>query len=304
MRKQKLEIVKKCDLCDFTKTRLFIETVDRNYKTGNFTYIQCTNCKLVWLSPRPIQSELNKYYPNVYRAYQPYIKPSLIQRVVRSFISNTMISKFFIKDTLFHLKNKGKILDVGCASGQYMHILNSWGWESYGVEISEKAVKTGLKSGLKMLKQGTLRSAKYQSNFFDAVRFSHVMEHVPSPRLELQETFRVLKVNGKVIILIPNIDSLFFRLFRSYWYPLEAPRHFYHYSPKTINKFLQKTGFKDIEINFTQSPYSLIRSLKYVFGLKNVEKRYGIIMYPLAVIMRLFNIFKISDSLEVVATKK
>lgn len=304
MKKGKLELVGECDLCGLSETRQFIKTKDRNYGSGTFTYIQCVKCKLVWLSPRPIQSELYKYYPNVYRAYQPSIAPTFTQSIVRSFISNDLVSRFFIKDRLFHWKNKGKILDVGCASGQYMHILNSWGWDSYGVEISERAVKAGLKSGLKKLKQGTLRSAKYQANYFEAVRFSHVLEHVPSPKLELRETLRVLKPKGKIIILIPNIDSLFFRIFRSFWYPLEAPRHFYHYSPETISKYLRKIGFKNVQVSFVQSPYSLVRSLKYVYGIKNVEKRYGIVMYPLALIFRLFNILKISDSLEVVAVKK
>lgn len=300
-----LEKISTCDLCKYTKPALFLTAPDRNYQTGIFNYVKCPKCGLVWLFLRPKAKVLSRYYPKIYRAHIGGQKTSQLQLLVRQLIyKNNFVAKIFIKDQLFFWHKKGKILDVGTGNGKYLEILRGWGWDSYGLEISKDVVKEAQKSGIKNIKEGILLTSKYHNSGFDVIRFSHVMEHVPSPKKELLKTHQLLKKNGKVVILIPNIQSLLFKIFKSYWYPLDPPRHFYHYTPQTIERYLRETGFKDTEIKFTQSPYTFIRSLQYLRGKEKVEKRYGLLVYPLAFLMRGLDILKISDVMEIVATKK
>lgn len=299
------EEINLCDLCGSKNTKIFLLTEDRNYQTGKFTYIKCENCGLVWLSLRPRQNVLSKYYPKIYKAHLNTKQPSIFKKKVRSLIySNVFLSKLLIKDQLFFWKNKGKILDVGTGNGAYLEVLKGWGWDSYGLEISKETVINAKKSGIQNIEQGVLLTSKFPNEYFDAVRFSHVMEHVPSPKKELDKTNKLLKKNGKVIILIPNINSLFFYLFRSYWYPLDPPRHFYHFTPESIKSYLYQTGYRNIQIRHTQSVYTFIRSFQYLMGRKRVEKRYGILIYPLSFLMKFIDLLKLSDVIEVVATKK
>lgn len=294
-----------CDLCKYDKPDPFLTAPDRNYQSGIFKYIKCPRCSLIWLSPRPKSKVLSRYYPKIYRAHLGTEKASQLQLLIRKLIyKNNLVAKIFIKDQLFFWQKKGKILDVGTGNGKYLEILRGWGWDSYGLEISKDVVKEAQKNGIKNIEEGVLLTSKYPNSSFDVIRFSHVMEHVPSPRKELIKTHQLLKKNGKVVILIPNIQSLFFKVFKTYWYPLDPPRHFYHYTPQTIEKYLGETGFKEIEIKFTQSPYTFIRSLQYLSGKKRVEKRYGLLVYPLAFLMRVLDILKTSDVMEVIATKK
>lgn len=305
MIKKDFEEVNTCDLCGSKSSMLFLSTEDRNYQTGKYTYLKCQDCGLVWLSPRPKQAALAKYYPKIYRAHQTAGIPSISKKFIRSIIyKNGFISRLLIKDQLFFWKYKGKILDVGTGNGSYLEVLRGWGWDSYGLEISKETVLNAKKSGIQNIEQGVLLTSKFPDEYFDTIRFSYVMEHVPSPKKELDKTNKLLKKNGKVLILVPNINSLFFYLFRSYWYPLDAPRHFYHFTPKTITNYLENSGFCNIQIKYNQSAYTFIRSLQYLLGRKRVEKRYGIFIYPLSLLIRVLDILRLSDVMEVVATKK
>src|SRR3989344_8379087 len=169
-----LEQVSNCDLCSSTKFKLFLKTPDRKHQTGVFTYVKCQNCNLIRLNPRPKQLEIGKYYPKIYRAYQVVIKPNKLQKLVRFILKkNNILAKVLIKDKLYFWKTKGKILDVGAGNSQYLEILEDWGWDAYGVEINPTAVAEAKKRGLKKIEHGTLFSAKYHSNYFNVVRFSH-----------------------------------------------------------------------------------------------------------------------------------
>lgn len=292
-----------CEICGSKMTKLFIAVPDRNYKTGIFTYIQCLRCEYIWLSPQPKKRYLNKFYPASYRAYRPIEKLSSVQKIVRQAINKYLrLAHILIKDPLFFWK-KGKILDVGAGSGHYLHILNTWGWNAYGVEVNKKAVKEGKKYGIRNLKEGEVHSLKLKSNSFDVVRYSHVLEHVSSPRKELREIQRILKPKGSIIIYIPNIRSLFFRIFRSYWYPLEAPRHLSQFSDKTIKKILESEHFTNIKIHYLQSPFPIFWSIAYLFGKKNVEKRIAILGFPFGILLKFVAFFKRTDTIEVIAQK-
>lgn len=300
----KIELVVACDVCGSKKYKSFIEAPDRNYKTGTFTYVQCIKCKLVWLNPRPSKNSILNYYPKVYRAYKPNVTNlNILQRFVRSSImANNFIAKLLVKDPLFFIK-KGKLLDVGCGSGKYLNILKGWGWKTYGVEINSKAAFWANKINCGNVETGDLFSGRYKSNYFNVVRFSHVLEHVPSPTAELKETRRILKKNGHVVIQIPNIDSLFFNIFRSNWYQLDAPRHLYHFSSRNLTKLLKKTGFRNIRITYQQSPYSLYRSLLYLNNKSNVETRNYFITIFGGLFIKILNPLHVSDMLYVTARK-
>src|SRR5262249_8349053 len=57
------------------------------------------------------------------------------------------------------------------------------------------------------------------------------------------EARRLLAPGGKVIVAVPNIDSLQFRWFGAAWYGLDLPRHLTHFTPDTLKAMLQRAGF-------------------------------------------------------------
>jgi SAM-dependent methyltransferase len=303
MKKAQFEIIKKCDLCGGDKFEDFIKTPDRNYQTGYFKYLKCTKCQLIFLSPRPSPEWVFKFYPTQYGSYRKLKKLTSIQKLIRFLIKNNKIlARTLIKDELFFME-KGKLLDVGAGNGSYLNILGEWGWEAYGIEPDKAVVKRLLKQKVKNIYQGDLFTTKLPIKNFDLIRYSHVLEHVPSPKKELRKARSLLKKNGKIFIFVPNIDSFFFKVFKSYWFPLEPPRHFFQYSPNTLTKLLKLSGFKNIQISYNQSPYTFIWSLSYLLGKKDVGRRMSFFIYPLTLALRLMNLLKKSDVIEVIATK-
>ena len=302
-KKSQFEEINKCDICGSNQYKNFILAEDRNYQTGNYQYVMCKKCKLVWLLKRPLGKSLQKHYPENYRPYKRYKKTNRLQKLIRHIIKkNRFAAKILIADQLFFWP-KGKILDVGPGSGYYLHILKDWGWKVIGLELSQKAVKMVKDSGFKDIYQGDIFSQNFPKNSFDVVRYSHVLEHVPSAKKELQRVRGLLRKDGKVLIIVPNIDSIFFNVFKDYWYPIETPRHFYQFSPKTIKNLLKNLNFKNIKISYSQPPHTFLWSLFYKLGLHKSDIRFGYLVLPLTFILKFAVFMKKSDVIEVVAQK-
>jgi SAM-dependent methyltransferase len=139
-------------------------------------------------------------------------------------------------------------LDVGCGSGELLGLFKSSGYEVYGVEILPVLTDLAREKLGAEIRQGDFLTAGYPAHYFDLVIFYHVLEHLAEPDLGLTEAKRVLKKGGFLLLQFPNIASYQFRIFRSRWFALELPRHLYHFSPKTMESLLKKTGFEPFRI--------------------------------------------------------
>jgi 2-polyprenyl-3-methyl-5-hydroxy-6-metoxy-1,4-benzoquinol methylase len=143
----------------------------------------------------------------------------------------------------------GKVLDVGCGSGQSLSYMRRYGdWEIYGVEPNKSAAKLAEEKYNIKTFCGTLEDAKYSDNSFDIVIITHVIEHVPDPLGTLREIYRILKPGGYLIGETENISSITFKLFKEYWGFLHLPYHLFYFTKKTISNFMEKTDYKEIQI--------------------------------------------------------
>jgi len=170
---------------------------------------------------------------------------------------------YFTAKGVIPYRGTGKILDVGCGGGAYLYRLKQWGWDTYGVEPSETGVKQARSLGL-TVRQGLLKDAGFDDEFFDVIRLSNVVEHLPDPATTFREIQRVLKPEGIVYITLPNTRSLVFWLFRENWYALDSPRHVISYSPRTLNLLAETTGFQVTHMHFSAGPFNFVRSMKYL----------------------------------------
>src|SRR5437870_11595841 len=85
--------------------------------------------------------------------------------------------------------------------------------------------------------------ASFPESFFDAIRLSHVLEHLTDPQGTLREISRILKPDGLVYVTVPNTRSLNFWLFGKEWYSLDTPRHVISYSLSALKFLCDATGF-------------------------------------------------------------
>ena len=179
---------------------------------------------------------------------------------------------------------KGKILDIGCGSGDTLAILKEIGWDAYGLDIDAQAIKAAHSRGLTNVKLGTYKDLKkYPDNFFDVIRLYHVIEHLDDSGMCLTLIYKKLKKGGKVIIGTPNAASLVARIFKGYWYNLDAPRHLYLFSPKTLTMLMRKNKCESRVIEFS-SAGGWVGSMQYVLE-EVLQKRIDLINRPWLILL-------------------
>jgi len=139
----------------------------------------------------------------------------------------------------------GRLLDVGCGSGDFLAFMQQLGWRVEGVDFDAKAVRNAAAKGVHA-KVGSLESQKFPEGAFDAVTMSHFIEHVHDPRRLLRECRRILKPGGYLVAVTPNIDSLGHRLYGHSWMHLDPPRHLHLFSLNTLRRLTEAAGFSQV----------------------------------------------------------
>jgi 2-polyprenyl-3-methyl-5-hydroxy-6-metoxy-1,4-benzoquinol methylase len=140
---------------------------------------------------------------------------------------------------------QGRLLDVGCGSGEWLLSMRNLGWTVDGVDFDENAIRVARQKGLEV-QCGSVEQQNFPDNSFDAVTLHHVIEHVPDPVKTLAECGRVLKKGGKLVVFTPNSSSLGHRIFKEYWRGLEPPRHLHLFSTKSLHRLLELAGFQNV----------------------------------------------------------
>jgi SAM-dependent methyltransferase len=156
-----------------------------------------------------------------------------------------------------HVKRPGRILDVGCASGLFLHCAKEANWEVVGVEPS-----TGLSRKAQEILGPqveiyctTLESVALPTSSFDAITLWDVLEHDSDPLMFLRLCTSLLKPGGHLFANVPNLDSLPSRLFGSRW-PLLLPEHLNYFNRKSLRLCAEKAGLRWVSFQQRASTFS------------------------------------------------
>jgi predicted SAM-dependent methyltransferase len=96
---------------------------------------------------------------------------------------------------------------------------------------------------------------------------AHFLEHVTDPIQIIQKAKKLLKKGGILIVRVPNINCLSFKIFKNYYYNLDLPRHLFMFSPKTLDNVLNLSGFEKNEIKLNKINSDFISILNFLgFG--------------------------------------
>lgn len=219
----KLEHIE-CNLCRSNKYRILYRKPDncRWINQFEFPIVQCKSCNLVYVNPRPTLESMSYYYSNAYHTNRD------TEKHIRRYQNQS--------DLLPALDNE-KILDIGCAQGDFLMYLKKLypNVQAYGCDYYSDRVKSSEINFCNKL----LHQCKYESNYFDFVTAWAVFEHLHDPDLYFKEVYRILKPGGRFIFLVTNSESLWSRRgFRE-----DIPRHLYHFSRKSLQKYALKNNF-------------------------------------------------------------
>jgi SAM-dependent methyltransferase len=253
-----------CEVCGARAWSTAFETGDRRFGLpGRFAVLRCESCGVGRTNPVP--EDLGAHYPSdEYYSYAPPQPPSALgrARVRRAYGLKAESHRARLLGRLWARRltpglppgPPGDVLDVGCGSGQTLLALREAGWRVNGLEIDGSAVGAARAAGLDSVRQGDLLSAGYPDERFDVVRFWHVLEHLSSPREQLQEARRILRPGGALVVGVPNFASLLSRRAGDRWFYLDVPRHLWHFTPGSLRALTSECGFDVDELRLLSTP--------------------------------------------------
>lgn len=150
-------------------------------------------------------------------------------------------------------------------------------WDITGLEPDEIARKKALELyNLNLFNSEKLFKLLPQT--FDAVTLWHVLEHVHDLHGYISQLKKLLKPGGKLFIAVPNYTSYDARFYKESWAAYDVPRHLYHFSPASMNTFLNQHGMKVEKIKpmWFDSVYVCLLSEKYKTGKPHPVKAFFI----------------------------
>lgn len=297
----------KCIVCNEQQHELIHRVPDRHYlNPGVFNIIKCKNCDLASINPMLNEKDLSKYYPDDnYYAYEYTKKSFRLKKIIKFLFLRSMIPNEAKFD------RPGKILDYGCGSGWELYNFKNKGWQVLGCEPNNKAALFGENQfGVKIL-NGTFYTVNIKSNQFDYVRSYHSLEHDPYAKQTVENFHRVLKKGGKLLIGVPNYDSIQRKIFNNYWWYLGAPVHTYNFSVKNLSDLVRQSGLKIKSVRYVSNYQGLLGSLAFYLNKNKsqvLSSDLKLLKNPVLIIFFQFlatisNILKIGDSIEIIAEK-
>lgn len=260
-----------CPVCATTGEPAYANLRDGVFGTaGAWSMRRCQNrrCGLLWLDPAPDPRDLALAYEGYYTHADSHddLRSPLRMGARREMVARMLgypspgdrwarlLGKLLLCSPRrreyaiyrwFYLPfvRGGRVLEVGCGAGAQLATLRDSGWTALGVEFDAAAAAAARSRGLEIL-EGELRALGLPAASFDAIVMAHVIEHVPDPVGLFAECRRLLKPEGLLVAITPNVDSLGHRLFAGNWRGLEPPRHLAVFTAPALALCARRAGFE------------------------------------------------------------
>ena len=267
----------KCNVCGNTHNNsLYIAKEMMFGYRDEFKYFKCAECECLQISEIPVN--LSKYYSNYY-SFNTTSKKKLRQNIMTLIYANpvtTWLGKLLIEkialrynkvyssSPLYWFKNNycnfnSKILDVGCGGGFLLLLLNDYGFKHLkGVDLF---IEKDLNYKNVNIKKGDVYSIEEQ---FDFIMLHHSFEHMSEPSKVLNKLTSLISKNGTILIRIPLVDCYAWRKYGVHWAGLDAPRHLFLHTVKSISILSEKNGLKIDKIVYDSNDFQFSASDKYL----------------------------------------
>lgn len=267
----KIEVPGTCPLCrrELYPTRVhafdLLVTGD-----GPFGVFECRACRYGVTDPQLRGAELDRYYGagycEGYCGYGEGAPVGLLDRARVRFGSYAARRRFSRAPFAVPGVAPGRVLDVGCGSGELLAHYAARGWQTFGIDPAESPASAARRRGANV-HVGTLLDQPWPPGSFELITFSHSLEHIPAPLDALLAARDLLAPNGLIAITLPNWCSWQRRfLFGDRWCHLDLPRHLQHFSPRALAVAAAALELDELAIGTTSTFVSVAYSLHYVIA--------------------------------------
>jgi 2-polyprenyl-3-methyl-5-hydroxy-6-metoxy-1,4-benzoquinol methylase len=250
----------------------FLTVKDHSVSKEIFDLYYDENLDMLITSPQPDLENLGRYYESEDYISHTDNKRSIFEKAYHFVKSIALKNKLKLINS--EQPRKGKILDIGAGTGDFLLTAKNDGWNVIGIEPSERAKNSARQKGISFVHD----AGELENNSFDVITMWHVLEHVPDLEFQIQELKRLLKPTGTLIIAVPNFKSFDAKYYNEFWAAFDVPIHFWHFSSKSIKMLFERVDMKlekVLPMKFDSFYVSLL-SEKYKTGKMNFIKAFFI----------------------------
>lgn len=218
---------------------------DRYGQPSLFTLIRCRNCQHVMTSPRLLESELSALYSTYYPRKHVDVN-ALKRNALQSVMPLARLKRWWAgtdNQGQYAVRPGELMLDIGCGSGLSLLEAKALGAEVRGIEADPNVRRIADELDLN-IHIGSLLDNPFPEEMFDLVVLNQVIEHVPDPSVMLSCLRGRLKKGGRIVLVFPNINSLWCRLSGDRWINWHVPYHLHHFSRGGFERLIERMGYR------------------------------------------------------------
>ena len=223
----------------------------------------CATCGLRWLLEPPDGAELAALYSSDF--YEP--APARGRRLTRELhrLNNAI--------RLRELRGvpAGRLLDVGCGKGRFLAAARDAGWQVMGVEFEPTSAAAARHNHGVEVVPGDFLKVPLDGDF-DVVTMWHVLEHLPDPAAAVARAVELLRPGGRLVLSVPNIDSLQARFGGEQWFHLDLPRHLFHFGPRSLSALAERAGLRVERIGYFYPEMEVIGLVQTALNRVGIER--------------------------------
>ena len=226
--------------------------------------------KFQWLEtkPRPDDDVLGSYYESEDYISHTDAKRNWFEKLYHFVRSINLKRKLKLIEDLS--PSSKRLLDVGCGTGDFIHLAKNRGWSVAGIEPNEQARFIARSKNGEVIFDSS-EWDKLADQKYDIISLWHVLEHLPDPTGALKQYLSALDKNGHLIIAVPNYKSFDASYYKSDWAAYDVPRHLWHFSKTSIKTLANEFGFELNSVHPMKfdAYYVCLLSEKYKSGWMN-----------------------------------
>ncbi len=251
----------RCYACGSDDSSAFIEAVDDlTGRPGRFTFVRCSACDLVYQSPRLTLEHIKSYYDSGYIAHQKRNRWGPLSPLFNAAMDSLDRAKLRIVERYVRLDQASAVLDVGCATGSFLaKVRDQRGSAVVGVDFVDLSDRPTLRGA--EFHHGLFYDQEVGRNRFDLVTMWHFLEHDYDPLRSLAHAHDALKPEGRLVVEVPRLDSLTYRMFKDRWPGLQAPQHTVLYDRRALISVMERSGY----VVMDYLPYGAFPPYFYLF---------------------------------------
>jgi SAM-dependent methyltransferase len=252
-----------CPACGAAVFHLLFEAADRLYRTTNRTFqvVECGECRLLRLEPRPSPAELRSYYPENYWFEPDRSAAGRLEEFYRRMVLRDHLN--FVSRALRDA-GEGRVVDFGCGGGLFLGMLRERGASVLGMDFSTAALRVAWRTQGVPSVCADLTEAPLPLASCAAITMFHVLEHLENPAEYLNAARDLLRPEGRLIVQVPNAACWQFLLLGENWSGLDVPRHLLNFRVPDLESLLDFCGFEVVRrkyFSLRDNPAGLATSL-------------------------------------------